>query len=94
MKEPYQIVQTMLVTEKGTFLGETGNQYVFRVAADANKIEVRRAVEVLFDVHVTNVNTMNRQGKRKRERTWTFGRTSKWKKAVVTLREGDTIEIT
>ncbi len=92
MKEPYQIVQTMLVTEKGTLLGEK-NQYVFRVARDANKIEIRRAVEQLFDVHVRKVNTMSRRGKRKRERTWTFGRTSSWKKAVVTLAEGETIEI-
>lgn len=93
MKEPYQIVNTLVVTEKGTFLKETVNQYVFRVAPRANKIDIRRAVEALFEVHVTNVNTMNRAGKRKRERTWTYGRTSRWKKAVVTLKDGDTIEI-
>jgi large subunit ribosomal protein L23 len=93
VKEPYQIVNTLIVTEKGTFLKESGNQYVFRVSPDANKIEIRRAVEELFEVHVTKVNTMNRIGKRKRERRWTFGRTSRWKKAVVTLRDGDTIEI-
>lgn len=93
MKEPYQIVKTLVVTEKGTFLKESGNQYVFRVAPDANKIDIGRAVEELFDVHVVNVNTMNRQGKRKRERTMTYGRTARWKKAVVTLKDGETIEI-
>ncbi len=62
--------------------------------ARANKIEIKQAVEELFNVNVTKVNTMNRQGKRKRERTSRYGRTSDWKRAVVTLKEGETIDLT
>lgn len=91
MRNPYQIVQTVLVTEKGTELAENG-QYTLRVAKDANKIEIKSAVETLFDVKVAAVNTLNRKGKRKRMRTSRYGRRPDWKKAVVTLSEGE-IEI-
>lgn len=88
MRDPYQIVNTVLVTEKGTKLSETLNQYTFKVSRDANKLEIRRAVEALFDVKVGAVNVMNRQGKVKRLRSAKFGRRPSWKKAVVTLKEG------
>jgi len=88
MRNPYQIVQTVLVTEKGTELAEL-SQYSFRVAKDANKIEIKIAVEALFDVKVASVNTLNRKGKRKRMRTSRYGSRPDWKKAVVTLSQGE-----
>lgn len=93
MKDPRAIILQMLLTEKGTALRERLNQYLFRVDPSANKIEIRQAVEKLFKVKVVRVNTMNRPGKRKRLRTMKYGRTSSWKRAVVTLREGDKIEV-
>jgi large subunit ribosomal protein L23 len=89
MRDPYQIVQTVLVTEKGTELADELGQYTFRVAKDANKIEIKAAVEALFDVKVSSVNTLNRKGKRKRMRTTRYGKRPDWKKAVVTLSEGE-----
>ena len=63
MKESRPVIQKLLLTEKGTALGEKLNQYLFRVDRTANKLEIRRAVEQAFNVKVANVNTMNRQGK-------------------------------
>lgn len=88
MKDPYQIVHTVLVTEKGTKLSELHNQYTFKVDREANKLEIRHAVEALFEVKVAAVNVMNRLGKVKRLRSAKFGRRPAWKKAVVTLKEG------
>lgn len=93
MKDVYQVVQKVMLTEKGTRLSEQENKYVFAVHPDANKAEIRRAVEELFRVKVLAVNTMNRDGKKKRERTPGFGRTAAWKRAVVTLAEGSKIEL-
>ena len=87
------IVKKLLVTEKGTRLKEAGNQYVFEVDRDANKLEIRREVEQRFNVKVQDVNTMMRRGKAKRLRTASYGRTSDWKRAVVTLQAGQTIEM-
>ena len=94
MKEARDIIHGLLITEKGTHLTERGNQYLFKVDRYANKIDIKRAVEEAFQVHVTGVNTMNRGGKKKRERTMQFGRTAGWKRAVVTLRQGDSIDLT
>jgi large subunit ribosomal protein L23 len=74
-------------------LGERNNQYVFRVATDANKIEIKQAVEKLFGKKVVRVNTAQYAGKKKRERRADFGRKTHWKKAVVTLAEGEKIEL-
>lgn len=93
MKDPYSVIKTLLVTEKGTKLKTLNNQYAFSIAPDANKIEVRQAVEKIFDVKVVSVNTMNRKGKRKRNRRWQYGKRADWKKAVVTLEEGFTIDL-
>lgn len=93
MKTPEFIVREMLLTEKGSRQTETHNQYQFKVHPDANKIEIKQAVEELFKVKVTHVNTLNRFGKKKRERTMNFGTTAGWKKAVVTLKAGDTIDL-
>ena len=64
--DPYKIVHTILVTEKGTEMSSALGQYTFKVAKDANKLEVRAAVEALFSVKVKSVNVMNRMGKLKR----------------------------
>ena len=93
MKQPADIIKEVQVTEKGTALTAAANQYVFEVDRDANKIQIRQAVEALFDVKVKAVNTMRYAGKRKRERTARYGRRADWKRAVVTLREGSTIEL-
>jgi large subunit ribosomal protein L23 len=93
MKTLQSIIRTMLVTEKGTRL-QSENKFLFRVAPDANKIEIRHAVEKLFNVHVTAVNTMTCGGKAKRSgRSPRAGRTSDWKKAVVTLKTGEKIDL-
>lgn len=94
MKTDYDIVATIQVTEKSTRLQEKQNQYFFKVAPSANKAEIKRAVEKLFKVHVTKVNVMNYLGKRRRERTVHFGKRPDWKRAVVTLRDGDKIDLT
>ena len=93
MKESFDLIQTVLLTEKATLLSEKHNQYVFRVSTQANKIEIKRAVELLFKKTVIQVNTANFAGKKKRERTANFGRRSHWKKAVVTLKEGEKITL-
>lgn len=87
------IIRRVLITEKATRLAETGNQYAFDVARDANKLEIRAAVEAQFNVKVKDVNTMIRRGKSKRLRTQKYGRTSDWKRAVVTLEAGQKIEL-
>lgn len=88
-----QIIKKVLITEKGTNLQEH-NQYMLEVHPDANKIEIRKAIENHFDVTVTSVNTMNYKGKRKRMRSAKYGKRSDWKRAVVTLKEGETIDVT
>ncbi len=88
MKDPYKIIHTLLVTEKGTEQADDLGQYTFKVAKDANKHDIRFAVEALFDVTVANVNVMNYNGKKKRRRSLHFGKRPDWKKAVVTLSEG------
>jgi large subunit ribosomal protein L23 len=93
MKEPTQIVANVRLTEKASLLGERNNQYVFRVATDANKIEIKQAIEKLFGKKVVRVNTAQYAGKKKRERRADFGRKTHWKKAVVTLAEGEKIEL-
>ena len=92
MKHDQPVVQKLLVTEKGTRLNSE-NKYQFQVHPDANKVEIKRAVEQQFNVHVTKVNTMNRLGKIKRGRTAAAGRASNWKRAVVTLKTGETINL-
>ncbi|MFN8026447.1 MAG: 50S ribosomal protein L23 [Acidimicrobiia bacterium] len=92
-KNPRDIIIRPVVSEK-SYAAFDENVYTFVVASDANKIEIRKAIEEIFDVRVTNVNTLNRQGKRKRNRrTGTFGTRPGSKRAVVSLAEGDRIEI-
>lgn len=91
--DPRQIVQRLQVTEKATALQAESNKVFFRVDPKANKMQIKRAVEELFDVKVAHVNTMRYRGKRKRERSMQYGKRSDWKRAVVTLREGSRIEL-
>jgi large subunit ribosomal protein L23 len=93
MKDPYTVVKTVRVTEKGTAQIEALNQYQVVVDKHANKLDVKHAVERLFKVKVLHVNTLNVRGKARRERTVQFGRTPAWKKAIVTLKKGDKIEL-
>lgn len=88
-----RVIKKLMVTEKGTRLQELANQYVFEVDRGANKLEIRKAVEQQFNVKVRDVNTMRRVGKAKRLRTASYGRTSSWKRAVVTLQDGQSIEM-
>ncbi|NOU35600.1 MAG: 50S ribosomal protein L23 [Kiritimatiellaceae bacterium] len=92
MKDVYQVIQKVMLTEKGTRLTEAENKYIFNVNPAANKAEIKQAVEELFKVKVTAVNTMKRMGKGKRERTASAGRTAGLKRAVVTLAEDSKID--
>ena len=88
MKDPRIIIERAIISEKGTKLRERGNCYLFRVHPNVNKIEIAKAVETIFNVSVTQVRTMNYQGKPKRMGRYE-GKRSDWKKAVVTLSEGE-----
>ncbi len=88
--EPYQIIKQPLITEKGMRLNEEGSTVVFRVDTRANKLQIKHAVEALFNVTVTKVNTLNVEGKKRRIR-YREGKRPDWKKAYVTLRDGDSI---
>ncbi len=93
MHEPFDIIHTVRLTEKATLLSEKENKYVFQVSPRANKIQIKAAVEALFKKKVASVNTCNYAGKKKRERTANFGRKAHWKKAIVTLKEGEKIDL-
>ncbi len=90
-----KIINKPLITEKMTALTEGQNRYGFRVDSNANKLQIKEAVESMYGVSVENVNTMNYKGKSKSRYTktgWVEGRTNKFKKAIVTLAEGDAID--
>ena len=91
MKNWRDIIRRPLITEKGNLAQELSNQVVFEVDRRANKIEIRDAVERAFDVKVTQVRTMNIQGKKKRMGR-IMGRRSDWKKAYVTLAPGHNVD--
>ena len=93
MNDSYDLIQTVQLTEKATLLSEKHNKYVFRVSPRANKIQIKQAIELLFKKKVVSVNTSNYAGKKKRERRADFGRKPHWKKAIVTLKEGDKIDL-
>lgn len=91
MKDPYSVIKKPLVTEKGTEMAEK-NKYFFLVDKDANKIEIKNAVEKIFKVTVTNVHTVNLPGKKKRLR-YKEGMTAAKRKAIVTLKDGEKIDL-
>lgn len=93
MKDPRDVILRPVVSEKSYALSESG-VYTFVVARSASKPEIKDAVEEIFDVKVLHVNTMNRKGKRIRNRrTGTYGQRAANKHALVTLAEGDAIEL-
>ena len=92
MMTPEQVIRRPIaLTEKATLLREKNNQVVFEVARSANKLQIRDAVQKLFKVSVTDVNTMVMRGKDRRMGRG-YARTQNWKKAIVTLKEGDSID--
>jgi len=92
MKDPRSVVRRALITEKGTGLRERLNQYHFEVRRDANKIDIKRAVEAIFSVKVDSVRTQQNHGKVRRQGRF-VGRRSDWKKAIVTLKPDHKIEL-
>ena len=90
--DPRSIIRKVLITEKGTVLREVQHQYFFEVARDANKIEIKRAIETVFNVKVDSVQTMQVRGKVKRQGRYT-GRRNDWKKAIVKLKPDQKIEL-
>jgi large subunit ribosomal protein L23 len=90
----FEVIKTVRLTEKGTRQGEKFNQYTVVADKRANKTQIRAAVQELFKVNVTKVNTLNVRGKARRQRTAQAGTTAAWKKAIVTLKEGQKIILT
>ena len=91
-REPRTIIRRALITEKGTQIRERENGYLFEVARDANKIEIRQAIESIFPVKVESVRTLRVHGKPKRMGRYA-GHRPDWQKAIVTLKKGQTIEL-
>ena len=88
----YHIIKKPVITEKASDDSAARNAYTFRVPTDANKVEIRTAIEQIFDVKVTSVNTLNVRSKTRR-RGFTAGQTPAWKKAMVCLAEGQAIDV-
>lgn len=91
MKDARDVIIRPVVSEK-SYSQIDNHKYTFEVAKGSRKEEIKQAIEEIFKVHVIAVNTISMRGKNKR-RGYTSGRTRDWKKAIVTLREGDTIEV-
>jgi large subunit ribosomal protein L23 len=89
----FDVIKTVRLTEKGTRQSDRFNQYTVIADRRANKTQIRKAVEDLFKVNVLKVNTLNIRGKYRRQRTAQAGQTSDWKKALVTLKEGEKISL-
>ena len=88
----YDVLLRPVITEKTNEMMEE-NKYVFEVAQDANKIQIREAVEEIFEVSVKKINTLVMPAKRGRRGRKYYRRKSQWKKAIVTLEDGDTIQL-
>ncbi|MFK7909996.1 MAG: 50S ribosomal protein L23 [Akkermansiaceae bacterium] len=93
MRDIYQVIDNVLISEKATLLQEKNNEYVLKVNRNANKLEIKRAVEQLFGKKVEAVRTLNVSGKKKRERRADQGKTASWKKAIVRLKDGETLDL-
>ena len=89
----YNILIKPLVTEKGTYQSQALNAYTFQVASWANKVQIKKAVEDIYNVKVLKVRTANRKGKPRRVRWNQWGATKHWKKAVVILHEDHHIDL-
>lgn len=92
--QAFEIIKTVRLTEKGTRQGEKYNQYTVVADRRANKTQIRQAVQDLFKVKVTKINTLNVRGKFRRQRTTQAGQAPDWKKAIVTLQKGQKISLT
>jgi large subunit ribosomal protein L23 len=92
VKNPRDIILQPVVSEKSYDLVDANNQYTFIVDPRSNKTEIKQAIQTIFDVTVVSVNTMNRQGKRKRT-GYTIGKRKNTKRALVTLAAGDSIDV-
>jgi len=92
MMDTRQIVRRALITEKGSVLREAANQVTFEVHPDANKIEIKRAIETIFSVKVGEVRTLQVRGKVRRQGRY-VGKRADWKKAIVTLQPDQKIEL-
>ncbi|MCK5862325.1 MAG: 50S ribosomal protein L23 [Candidatus Hydrogenedentes bacterium] len=97
MLEYHKIIDRPIITEESQILRENGNHYVFRVNPSANKRQIKEAIEAMFrkeEIEVVSVNTMNCRGKvRGQAGRRSTGRRPHWKKAIITLRKGDAIEL-
>jgi len=93
MKDIYQVIKNVRLSEKATFLQETNNEVVLEVDRSANKLEIRHAVERLFGKKVASVRTANCLGKLRRQKRADAGRTAHWKKAVVRLKDGESLDL-
>jgi large subunit ribosomal protein L23 len=91
MKTVYDVLVGPMLTERGALLKEQENKLLFKVVKEANKMEIKRAVEEIFKVKVENVATMNYKGKMKRMGRY-MGKRPDWKKAIVTLKEGEKLD--
>jgi large subunit ribosomal protein L23 len=89
----YDVIRRPVITEKSNGMMEDLNQYVFEVASNANKVQIREAVKALFNVEVKRVNTMVMPAKRGRRGRREYMRSKQWKKAIVTLKDGEKIEL-
>ncbi|MFI5359182.1 MAG: 50S ribosomal protein L23 [Halanaerobiales bacterium] len=92
MKDPRDIIIAPIISEKSIAMIEENNTYTFKVDKNANKIEIRKAIEEIFNVNVVQVNTVNMKGKTRRL-GYNMGKRPDWKKAMVKLAEGNRIEI-
>ena len=91
---PFDIIKSARLTEKGSVQSERFNQYTVVADPRANKVQIRKAIEELFKVSVVGIQTLNVRGKARRQRTHQAGRSPNWKKAIVTLKEGQKIVLT
>ena len=93
MNDIYQVIKNVRLSEKATMLQETNNEVTLEVDRRANKIEIKQAVEKLFEKTVVAVRTANYDGKQRRKRRADAGRTNHWKKAIVRLKEGESLDL-
>ena len=94
MKDAYSIIRNIRLSEKAVLAGEKNNEYVFEVDPKANKLDIAAAIRLIFKKKVDSVRTCNYDGKPRRKRTAAAGVTRSWKKAVVRLAKGETIDLT
>jgi large subunit ribosomal protein L23 len=93
MKDIYQVVKNVRLSEKATLLQETNNEVTLEVDRKSNKLEIRQAVEQIFGKTVVSVRTANYAGKARRKRRADAGRTNHWKKAIVRLKDGESLDL-